>query len=109
MNRDLIIDALRELSDADYQERVWLGGSTTEMSSLTEAASSLFDDSGLDAVLQNGQRAFSPVMDAQLRELQSLLRWSLDQEAQHGLRSLFVSDQWRLVREKSGGLYRQLI
>lgn len=45
--RDRVIDALNELADRDYQERVWSGLDPRLMSSLTECIEELFDDSGL--------------------------------------------------------------
>ncbi len=42
-----LIECLKELSDAEFQRRVWVEGSGPEVSSLEELVSQLFDDTGL--------------------------------------------------------------
>lgn len=50
VREDIVVSALRELSDELYQRRVWVVGSATEVSSLNEAASALFNDSVESAI-----------------------------------------------------------
>lgn len=64
----LIRDALSELADTAYQERVWAGHSPTEMSSFDECVERLFDDSGLAIALDQGT-VYAVEVDDLLREL----------------------------------------
>lgn len=66
--------ALAELSDLDYQSRVWTGhGGAAEMSSFAECVERLFGDSGLDLALDNGEAVFGSPVDDELRELGDLV------------------------------------
>ena len=53
VNKSLIVERLRELSDRAAQRRLWesTGEGGTDVSSFTEAACQLFDDSALGAHL----------------------------------------------------------
>lgn len=65
---DKVLESLRDLSDLEYQARVWTGNSLPEMSSFVECIETLFDDSGLGAAL-DGDGAFGEPVDGQLRAL----------------------------------------
>ena len=69
---DVIVDALRELADAEYQERVWAGHSLTEMSSFDECVERLFEDSGLAIGMAKGP-VYGGGPDGLLRELDTLV------------------------------------
>lgn len=71
-DRPAVVHALKELSDRDYQELVWMGKDPNRMSSFIECVERLFDDSGLDRVLRTGA-AFTPEIDEQLRHLSRLV------------------------------------
>jgi hypothetical protein len=73
LNRDLIRECLRELSDKNYQERVWTASSGPEISSLTEAVCQLFNDSALDLIIDKGP-VFGDPVDAMLKKLRLLLK-----------------------------------
>jgi hypothetical protein len=64
----MVLETLRELSDASLQERVWLRGEGGEVSSPTEVVNQLFDDSGLSDLLE-GDLVFSEEADFALRQL----------------------------------------
>lgn len=68
----VIIDALSELADTSYQERVWAGQSASEMSSFDECVERLFDDSGLVVALDQGM-VFGDEADALFRQLGRLI------------------------------------
>lgn len=51
MNIEHLLWGLEELSDREYQERVWAGKEDGEMSSFVEAYCRTFDDSGLGHAL----------------------------------------------------------
>lgn len=77
MNRVLhsvVREALRELSDEDYQRRVWLAASGPEIGSMTEAVERLFDDSGLGDALDESSTTYLRETDSALNELDSLLK-----------------------------------
>ncbi|MGL4745927.1 MAG: hypothetical protein ACRCXL_16275 [Dermatophilaceae bacterium] len=68
MYRSLVMDALNELADRAYQERVWSGLDPHLMSSLTECTEELFDDSGLAQALDRGS-VFGQSIDEKLLRL----------------------------------------
>jgi hypothetical protein len=70
---ELVEDALRELSDEHTQARLWSSSGATEVSSLAEAKSRLWDDSGLVDAMDRGV-VYSDHIDAQLRQLHDTLR-----------------------------------
>lgn len=48
-----VLDGLKELSDSNLQQRLWIDGND-EMSSYTEAICMIFDDSGLGLSIEKG-------------------------------------------------------
>lgn len=100
----IIESALRELCDAEYQRRVWLGGGVSEMSSMTEATEALFSDSGLDQALEKNDVTYSPEIDNHLRKLRVCLRSCLQAEAARGTASAISSTHWQEVRDIARGL-----
>jgi hypothetical protein len=51
-----ILETIRDLGDAAYQERVWVRGEGPEVDSSTEAISALLDDDDLDGFLSACRR-----------------------------------------------------
>jgi len=71
----LVKEALAELADASFQERVWLGSGDAEIGSIVEAMSQLFDDSGLGDVLDDdGELAFTAEIDDAIVALEAQLK-----------------------------------
>lgn len=69
-----IKSCLRELSDLEFQRRVWVKGSDTEASSFNEVVCQLFDDYGLEELLQKkDQIVFTKEIDSLLRKISSLI------------------------------------
>lgn len=54
INRNLIVECLRELSDQKFQQEVWLSTGGEKVSSFAEAVEQLFTDSGLGDELEKG-------------------------------------------------------
>jgi hypothetical protein len=75
MNLELILEALRELSDADYQSALWSGKSAGEQSSFTEAVCVLFDDAGLAREIDSGslERTYSNPLCQCARKLRAFV------------------------------------
>lgn len=71
--RPTVVGALRELSDREFQQRVWLGSSQSEVSSFVETVCELYNDSGLDKALDNRETVFSDEIDTRLRELRTAI------------------------------------
>ena len=67
----MVKEALAELADAEYRERVWLAADG-EVSSPEESFCQLFDDSGLGHALDSGGGAFNASIDDKLRALDQL-------------------------------------
>jgi hypothetical protein len=65
----LVLSALAELSDEEYQRRVWNSVDGPEVSSFTESVERLWDDSGLSADLESEHGAYGHLIDQRLREL----------------------------------------
>ena len=51
--RKEILKAVKILSDASYQSKMWLGGDDKEMSTYEDTICTLFDDLGLEDYLQS--------------------------------------------------------
>lgn len=56
----VVREALVELAEASYQQRVWLAAGSPEVGSLAEARERLFDDSGLADVLESRVEIYGP-------------------------------------------------
>jgi hypothetical protein len=90
---EMVIQSLEELSDLDFQEKVWVRGEGNMVSSFTEAVNSLYDDSGLNTLMKDGL-VFSSKADQALNELHEYLKtFSPGQPA----KSLIASDKWHKV------------
>jgi hypothetical protein len=94
----ILDDALRELADEAVQRHVWLGHSKTEVSSMSETTAALFDDSGLDPLLDEKQVVFSPEIDNELRQLRKKLRRCLTAEEEVGTEAVLDSPQWKEIQ-----------
>lgn len=70
---EVVEEALRELSDEEVQARLWRSPGRPEVSSLAEAKSRLWDDSGLGAAMERGE-VYNTLIDSQLRRLRDVLR-----------------------------------
>jgi hypothetical protein len=91
----MVLDTLRELSDASFQERVWLRCESGEMSSPSETVNQLFDDSGLVDLLER-DAAFSGEADVALRRLGALAD-TIDFE--QPIEDLLVDTRWLELRQ----------
>ena len=70
----MVESCLKELSDIDFQRRIWVRGEGPEVSSFEEAVCQLFDDTSIGDQLDEGQEVvLSPKLDSILRELKHLL------------------------------------
>jgi hypothetical protein len=69
--KNILIPALRELADRDYQQRVWLnaGGKPIMSLSFIEAANNVFDDAYATEILENNQIVYDKKVTEALREL----------------------------------------
>jgi hypothetical protein len=90
----LIIEALFELSDSSFQERVWLSQLGSEISSPGETVNQLFDDSGLGDLLSSGS-VFSIKADFILRQMGVLID-TIDFE--QSIEVLLVDKKWLEIR-----------
>lgn len=106
---EIIKGALKELSDIEYQRRLWIKGNDTEMSSLDEAAAALFDDSCLDIAFEKDVIVFSPEIDGQLKELRKLLQSSLSAQQKRGTAAVLNSDDWKNVCNQAGSILGSIV
>ena len=72
---DLMESCLKELSDIEFQQRVWLKGDGAEISSFAEVVCQLFDDTGIGDELSEKQTGYilSEELDSVLEEISKLL------------------------------------
>jgi hypothetical protein len=111
-----VLSALRELSDKDVQQRLWL--STRSPGSFSETCCELFDDSGLSHELERGFRAErggvrdfvpQPVFDEQLDRTLGELSKLLDKVDHSGsLEDFIESREMAEVRCKAAELLQSL-
>ena len=99
-----ILGAIRDLSDADYQERVWVRGRGPEADSSTEAVCRLLDDYDLAGFLAEGgrQRWLSDDQLAALRAFEVALDKYLapdDDRIDDAVR--IASPDWQELRERA--------
>jgi hypothetical protein len=73
LNQNLILECLKELSDRQLQESLWMGKIASQQSSFVEAVEGLLTDSGLGDELTKGTTGFSTEVEAKLRELERQL------------------------------------
>ncbi|MBX3471519.1 MAG: hypothetical protein KF878_32095 [Planctomycetes bacterium] len=100
IDRDNLLECLRELADETFQQRVWSGRVPDQMSSFPELVCQTFDDTGLSEALSEG------LVEAELgAEVASLLErleaavGRVDQSLP--LEQLLVSQALREVRSLS--------
>ena len=74
MIHELVEGGLREFADKAEQRRLWTASEGPEVSSFSECACRLFDDSGLVVELDRGREVYTQEIDQDLIELGRLLR-----------------------------------
>lgn len=96
--------ALEELSDIEYQRRVWAGlGAPEEMSSFDECVEQLFSDSGLGDALERHETGFGVVTNGELIALRASLA-RIDGARDPG--TLVGQPAMRRVRERAAYILR---
>lgn len=73
INRDLIVQCLRELSDEEFQRRVWLSSGGEMVSSFSEVVEQLFTDSGLEGELEGRSTGLGAEVEETLMSLEKQL------------------------------------
>jgi hypothetical protein len=73
INKPLIVECLRELSDRALQRRLWLSTGRGDVSSFTEAVEQLFTDSALEGELQKHATGLGSGVEDGLAELKKAL------------------------------------
>jgi hypothetical protein len=74
INHAVIIECLKELSNRQRQEKLWMSSGPPEVSSFVEAVEGLFTDSGLGDALSSNATGFSQGAESKLRELEKQLK-----------------------------------
>jgi hypothetical protein len=96
-----IIDAIRDLADERYQERVWVHGKGPEVDSSTEALIRLIDDYDLAAFIAEAEKR-AWVSNAQLTALRNLdaalARYAADEQGGDDA-ARTASREWLRMRE----------
>jgi hypothetical protein len=96
INRELILDSLKQLSDRPMQESLWMGKIPSQQSSFEEAVECLFTDTGLSDALTRGASGFSSEIERKLLELE---RWLMKVEARRGPMKVINDPAMIRVRE----------
>ncbi|SHO57817.1 SCO4402 family protein [Vibrio quintilis] len=102
VDKPLIIECLKELSDIDYQQRVWIVGSTDEVSGFNDVVAALFDDSLLEDALLKNKVTFTMEADNKLRLLGELIAFLPDNITTNVLVS---QPKWKDIVKLSGDVY----
>ena len=102
VDKKLIIECLKELSDTDYQQRVWIVGSTGEVSGFNDVVAALFDDSLLDDALLTNKVTFTMEADNKLRILGELIAFIPDNIT---TKALLSQPKWKDIVKLSGDVY----
>lgn len=98
VDRNAVTQALRELSDLELQQRLWLsnGSNDSEVSSFTEAVEELYTDTGLSIALRSGNTGFDLETNKLLLALKNATR---QVDVRHGPTGTINDPTLRLVRE----------
>ena len=104
-NNDMILESLDELADIQLQERLWIGGEGSELSSLEETICALFDDSCLGMVLDKQECVYDEAIDAELVQLRSELG-SIDVAKR--IQDIVASAEWRQIAWRAGQLRQRI-
>ncbi len=107
VERFVVKEALAELADSVFQERVWLAADGPEVGSVVEAMSSLFEDSCLGLALESGELVFSSPIDDALRDLDVRLR-RVASGARTALEVL-ADNRMQIVRERAASVLYEII
>jgi hypothetical protein len=103
---DHVREALDELSDHEYQARVWTGrGADDEMSSFVECIARLYDDSGLERALDADEPVFGSPIDDELRRLGDLVR---KVDVTQSPDELIDHPRMQLVRDRAAAIIRAI-
>jgi len=95
-----IEQCLKELSDSEFQQRVWLRGEGPEVSSYSEVVCQLFDDTGIGDQLdkKTDEFIFSQELDLIFRQL-NLLFYTIDYKMP--ITDILSHSDWKKVRQLS--------
>jgi hypothetical protein len=86
-----LIEALRHLSNAEFQRRAWLASEGPVVSSFCEDVEQVFDDTGLSDVLNSGRRP--PELDERTLSILKDLSLAVDQVDDSVAPELLLRDQ----------------
>jgi hypothetical protein len=105
VNKPLILECLQELSDLDFQRRVWVRGIGNEISGLEDVVGSLYGSSALDFALEQNEETFNPEIDSKLKRLGEMFH-KLDRERPTS--EIIETEEWEKIREFAGCLYQAI-
>ena len=93
-----IQNAIQEIANSEFQERVWVRGEGPEVSSFTEAICRLFDDYNFDDFLDEHWHIFglSSQLYRMLRKLRNLLNEYEEKETDA---EIVKDEKWDEIRE----------
>ena len=91
---------IREIADAEYQQRVWINGEGPEVGSYVEAMCQLFDDHSLDLLISTAkdERLLQPDQIKQLEAFRDALAHYGDVQKSEDDRVIVNDPQWAKIR-----------
>lgn len=101
--KNILIQALKELADRNYQERIWLntGDKPTMTLSFVEAVNNIFDDALITDALQNNQIVFDKKVTQALQELDE----AVDEVDEYQPEKDIIADPlMEIVRQKAANI-----
>lgn len=90
-----IYSIIKEISDKEFQERVWIKGLGPEVSSYTETMSRLYDDFKFDFFLESNL-GFSVLLRNQLKDLNTKLNNYVDKDSD---KEILEDQNWLEITE----------
>ena len=105
VDKSLVLECLKELSDIDYQQRVWIEGTPNEVSGFNDVVAALFDDSALGESLEKNDVTFTIKADSMLRVFDKKIVSLPDSLS---TKRLIELPQWNEITELAGRIYDQL-
>jgi len=94
----VFLESLEALAGIERQRRAWLDGTDSSFPSPVELVCQLFDDSGIDDLLEIGL-VFSQPTDALLRKMSSLAE---EVDVEVAAEKLLQCESWRRLSQDAG-------
>lgn len=108
--KNFLVSVIKEISDQEFQERIWLRGEGPEISSADELFCNFFDDINIEEVMKNYKKY--EISNSQLNLLQKLYKLMREYSDNSPITLdpiVVLSDpKWQKIREFANEVYKEL-